>query len=247
LYNLRDRKNGRPLIVGHRGAMNLAPENTMLSFQKGLEGGADILELDVQLTADNQVIVYHDVELQTKTDGRGMIHEHTAAYLQTLDAGSHFGPAFAGLTMPLLDEVLAWARGKISLMIELKHGPYFNEELDRATVSLIQDHHMNDEVVVFSLDQFALKRIKELDRSITTSFLYQGRLLDPLAIVRDLPLDGFSPTTDFLTKELVDLVHNAGYFCSPGGFWWDYPTLIEWGVDTISSNNPAEIAQLIDP
>lgn len=247
MFDLRERKNGRPLLVGHRGAMDIAPENTMLSFAKGLEGGADILELDVQLTADNQVIVYHDIELQTKTNARGMIHEHPAAFLTTLDVGSHFDPAFAGLTMPLLDEVLAWAKGKVALMLELKHGPYFNAELDKAVVSLIHDHDMKEEVVVFSLDQFALKRIKLLDPGIATSFLYQARLLDPFAIVRDLQVDGLSPTTDFLSKEIVDLVHEAGYFCSPGGFWWDYPTLIEWGVDSISSNNPAAVMPLICP
>jgi len=247
VFDLRRRKNGRPFLVGHRGAMDIAPENTMLSFEKGFKGGADILELDVQLTADNQVIVYHDVELQSKTNATGMIHEHTAAFLQTLDVGSYFDPAFAGLTMPLLDEVLAWARGKVGLMLELKHGPYFNAELDKATVSLIQDHNMRDEVVVFSFDQFALKRIKELDPLITTSFLYQGRLLDPLAMIQGLPLDGFSPTTEFLSKEIVELIHEAGYFCSPGGFWWDYPTLLEWDVDSISSNDPASIIHLIAP
>lgn len=247
MFDFHQRKSGRPLLVGHRGAMDVAPENTMLSFEKGLAGGADILELDVQLTADNQVIVYHDVELQSKTNATGMIHEHTAAFLQTLDVGSHFDPSFAGLTIPLLDEVLTWAKGKISLMIELKHGPYFNAELDKATVSLIQDHNMADEVILFSLDQYALKRVKTLEPNITTSFVYQGRLLDPLALVRDLPVDGLSPTTDFLTKEVLDLIHEAGYFCSPGGFWWDYPLLIEWGVDTISSNDPASVIHLISP
>ena len=247
MFDFRQRKNGRPLLVGHRGAMDIAPENTMLSFEKGVEGGADILELDVQLTADNLVIVYHDVNLESKTDATGMIHEHTAEFLRTLDVGRHFDPVFAGLNMPLLDEVLSWAKGKVSLMLELKHGPYFNADLDKAVVSLVQEHEMTDEVIVFSLDQFALKRIKELDPDITTSFLYQGRLLNPFAIIQDLPVDGFSPTTDFLTKEIVDLVHEAGYFCSPGGFWWDYPTLIEWGVDTISSNNPAAVAPLIYP
>ena len=54
MFDLRQRKNGRPLLVGHRGAMDVAPENTMVSFAAGLEGGADIVELDVQLTADQK-------------------------------------------------------------------------------------------------------------------------------------------------------------------------------------------------
>jgi glycerophosphoryl diester phosphodiesterase len=247
VFDFQQRKNGRPLLVGHRGAMAVAPENTLLSFETGLAGGADIVELDVQLTADNQVIIFHDIGLQQKTSATGMIHEHTAAFLQTLDVGSHFDPSFSGLTMPLLDEVLAWARGKISLMIELKHGPYFSPILDIETVSLIRAHNMTDEVIIISPDQFALQRVKALEPSITTSFTFGGRLLNPLAVIQELDVDGFSPFTDYLTKEVVDLIHEAGYFCSPGGFWWDYPTLIEWGVDTISSNDPASIAPLIGP
>lgn len=247
MFDLHRGENGRPLLVGHRGAMAVAPENTLLSFEKGLAGGADIVELDVQLTADNQVIVFHDIRLQQKTSATGMIHEHTAAFLQTLDVGSHFDPVFAGLTMPMLDEVLAWAKGKICLMIELKHGPYFSPNLDIETVSLIQAHEMVDEVILISPDQFALQRVKALEPSITTSFTFGGRLLNPLAVIQGLDVDGFSPFTDYLTKEIVELIHEAGYFCSPGGFWWDYPTLIEWGVDTISSNDPASVVPLIAP
>lgn len=247
MFDLQGRKNGRPLIIGHRGAMAVAPENTMVSFQRGLADGADMVELDVQLTADNQVIVFHDIDIRDKTTGQGMIHTHTADYLQTLDVGSHFDPSFAGTKMPLLDEVLAWARGKGSLMIELKHGPYFNSLLDDKTVALIQDHQMTDEVIIISPDQFALQRVKALNPNITTSYSYGGRLLNPFAIIQELELDGFSPFTDYLTKEIVDMIHGAGYFCSPGGFWWDYPTLLEWRVDTISSNDPASIAQLTYP
>lgn len=247
MFNLRDRKNGRPLLIGHRGAMAVAPENTMVAFETGLKAGADILEMDVQITADNQVIVFHDITPEAKTGVTGMIHQHTAEFLQALDVGSHFDLAYAGLKMPLLDEVLTWAKGKIILMIELKHGPYFNPDLDRNTVSLIQDHRMMDEVIIISPDQFALQRVKALDPSITTSYTFGGRLLNPFAIVQDLVVDGLSPFTDYLTRETVEMIQEAGYFCSPGGFWWDYPTLLEWGVDTISSNDPASITHFISP
>jgi glycerophosphoryl diester phosphodiesterase len=132
-------------------------------------------------------------------------------------------------------------------MIELKHGPYFNPDLDRNTVSLIQDHQMMDEVIIISPDQYALQRVKSLDPSISTSFTFGGRLLNPFAIIQDLVVDGLSPFTDYLTKEIVEMIQKAGYFCSPGGFWWDYPTLLEWGVDTISSNDPASVVHFISP
>lgn len=239
MYELRREKNGRPLLVGHRGAMAVAPENTMPAFEAGLAGGADLLELDVQLTADEQVILFHDTLLESKTGMRGFVGDFTAEFLRTLDVGSYFDPQFAGLKMPLLDEMLAWAKNRVALMIELKHGPIFEPRLDQQVVRLIEQHGMEDQVVLISFDQFALKRVKQHNPNLTTSLIYVGRFCDPLAMIGDMQLDALSPATDFMTQDEVQRIQKAGYACSPGGFYWDYPTLLDWGVDTISSNNPA--------
>jgi len=241
MFDLRARKNGRPLLVGHRGALEAAPENTMPAFAAALAGGADIIELDVQLTADQQVVVFHDISLQQKARLPSLISAHSAEFLRALDMGRYFGEQFAGLKMPFLSEVLDWAYGRIPLMIELKHGPVFNPALEQAVVGLITDYRMTDNVVLISSDQFALQRVKRLDPHLATSFIFSGRLLNPLALVDGLEVNALSPRTDLLTQAEVDLIHAAGYACSPGGFWWDYPRFIAWGVDTISSNNPAAI------
>ena len=241
MFDLRQSTNGRPLLVGHRGAMDVAPENTMPAFEAGLRGGADILELDVQLTADKRVILFHDTDLYAKTGVRGKIGDFTANYLRTLDVGSYFDPQFAGTKMPLLDEVLTWAKGRIPLMIELKHGPVFDPELDEKTVRLIEKYEMIDEVVVTSFDQFALQRVKNLNPNISTSFIYVGRFFNPVELVKEFKIDSLSPATDFMTREEVEMIQSAGYACSPGGFYWDYETLLDWGVDTISSNNPGAL------
>jgi glycerophosphoryl diester phosphodiesterase len=239
MFELRRERNGRPLLVGHRGAMDVAPENTMPAFEAGLAGGADLLELDVQLTADEQVILFHDTDLFYKTAVRGQIGNFTADDLRRLDVGSYFDPQFAGLKMPLLDEMLAWAKDRVALMIELKHGPIFEPRLDREVVRLIEQHGMVDQVMIISFDQFALRRVKQMNPNLTVSLIYVGRFCDPLALIGDVPLDALSPATDFLTQDEVKLIQKAGYACTPGGFYWDYPTLLDWGVDTISTNNPA--------
>ncbi|MDB4897641.1 MAG: glycerophosphoryl diester phosphodiesterase, partial [Firmicutes bacterium] len=87
-------RDGFPFISGHRGAAGYAPENTMAAFRKGWELGADLLELDVQLTRDGHVVVVHDPTLERTTNGQGMVHEHTLAELKELDAGSWYGPTF---------------------------------------------------------------------------------------------------------------------------------------------------------
>lgn len=238
MFELRREKNGRPLLIGHRGAMDVAPENTMPAFTAGLAGGADLLELDVQLTADEQVIVFHDTDLFAKTGIRGQIGDFTAEFLQTLDVGNYFDPQFAGLHMPFLAEILAWAKDRVALMIELKHGPIFDPRLDQQVVRLIEQHGMENQVVLISFDQFALRRVKQMNPNLTVSLIYVGRFCDPLALIGDVPVDALSPATDFLTQDEVKLIQKAGYACTPGGFYWDYPTLLEWGVDTISTNNP---------
>ena len=241
MFDLRQKKNGRPLLVGHRGAMAVAPENTMVALETGLAGGADILEMDVQLTADQQVVLYHDSDLSNKTGVAQKIGEVTAEFIRTLEVGSAFDARFTGEPIPFLYDVLAWAKGRIPLMVELKHGPVFEPALDKAVVRLIEDFGMEDDVVIISFDQYALQRVKQLNPNLTTSFIYIARVLNPLCMVEGLEVDALSPATDYLSPEHVQLIQAAGYACSPGGFWWDYPTLISWGVDSISSNDPASV------
>lgn len=105
---------GGPLLIGHRGAAGLAPENTMPSFRNAVERWAvDMIELDVHASADGQCVVIHDATVDRTTDGTGFVAEKTAAELRELDAGARFVAAdgsrpFAGrgIGVPTIDEVL---------------------------------------------------------------------------------------------------------------------------------------------
>ncbi|MCA9971139.1 MAG: glycerophosphodiester phosphodiesterase [Anaerolineales bacterium] len=243
MFDLRQRKNGRPLLVGHRGAMAVAPENTLPALEAGLAGGADILEIDVQLSADGQVVLFHDADLEAKTGLRGFVSAHSTPVLRGLDVGSYFDAAFAGTQMPLLGEALAWAKGRVALMIELKACPGAPPapELTLAVIDLIEAHGMVDETILISFDQFALQAAKRRNPHIATSFIYTSRYLNPVRQVEGLAVDGLSPGTNYLSQSEVRQIHAAGYACSPGGFWWDYAQLLAWGVDSISSNDPASV------
>ena len=95
-------------VIAHRGASAERPENTMSSFRRAAELEADRIELDVQLTRDGQVVVFHDADLDRTTDGSGPLTEHTWDELSRLDAGSWMSPEFAGERIPRLVEVLEW-------------------------------------------------------------------------------------------------------------------------------------------
>ncbi len=68
-------QSNKPLNFGHRGFAGKYPENTMLSFRKAIEAGADILEMDVHLTSDNKLVVFHDDTLERMTSGEGKVSE----------------------------------------------------------------------------------------------------------------------------------------------------------------------------
>src|SRR5918998_577244 len=140
------RSPGRARVFGHRGAMGYAPENTFASFALAVEQGVDAIELDVHLTADDEVVVIHDHHLERTTSGRGLVREHTLAEIRALDAGSRFDARFAGERVPTLAEVLDWARDRCVLDVEIKGGPAPYPDIAAHVVDLIRRHQMAERV-----------------------------------------------------------------------------------------------------
>src|SRR5512140_263558 len=115
----------RPVVFAHRGASAHAPENTLASFDLAFAQGADAIELDAQLTADGEIVVFHDATLDRATDGTGRLSQKTLAELRALDAGSSFSPKHRGEKIPLLEEVFDAVGKKLFINVELKnyHAP----------------------------------------------------------------------------------------------------------------------------
>src|SRR6185436_1661741 len=103
---------GVPLIIAHRGDSLNHPENTLTACRQAISLGADIIEVDVQLTKDGHVVVLHDVTVNRTTDGTGSVREMTLAELKKLDAGfpRKFDAQFKNERIPTLGEVLDLAR-----------------------------------------------------------------------------------------------------------------------------------------
>ena len=97
--------SNKPMIIAHRGAKGMAPENTLAAFRLGLNQGCEGIELDVHLTADEEIVVCHDMTLDRTTNGKGLITKKSLSEIKTYDAGLWFGDEFKGETVPTLDEV----------------------------------------------------------------------------------------------------------------------------------------------
>lgn len=114
------RAGGRPIVVGHRGAAGIAPENTRASFTAALDCGAEWIELDVRFTRDGEPVVIHDETLERTTDGTGPVREIKLAGIAGLDAGRWFDGRFAGERVPTLGQALACISGRAGVNIEVK-------------------------------------------------------------------------------------------------------------------------------
>lgn len=263
--NLRRAEGALPKLVGHRGALAIAPENTLISFQRAVDGGADVIEMDIRLSVDGHVVVMHDATVDRTTDGTGLVGAMTLAELKRLDAGRWFDPRYAGARVPALAEVLAWARGKIGIMLELKYHPYgsFETALVPATVRLIQQYNIADQVVFISFQPKGLAQVRALMPEFSLGPLFSaGRtlvwttwlarrwpglqrfafvrhtLLQPLTITQSVGCDMVTPNIAVVTPALVRATHAAGLIISAGGYQWNYPEAIALGLDTISANDP---------
>jgi len=172
------------IIVAHRGASRMAPENTMEAYRLGVEVGADAIELDVHLTTDGQLAVIHDETLHRTTDRTGRVAELTMDEIREADAGARFerpddsGQPFAGqgLRVPTLPEVLEWLPEPTGLVIEIKARAAAD-----AVVQALNGHpaQAGGRISVISFDEGAIDRVRELDSSIRTGYLVApGQSLD---------------------------------------------------------------------
>jgi len=219
----------------HRGVMSGAPENTLAAFKLAVDMGFEWIEVDVRLTKDGHHVVFHDGDLDGKTDGTGPVKEHTLEEIKLLDAGARFAPRFEGQRVPTFAETLAFSKDKINIYVDSK-------DVDAGKlVREIQDAGMEKQVVVFG-DYSLLKRVRKLSDSavaIMPDFDDRPDL--------DFWIKNFSPAAievefDLLTPELVLKAHEAGVLIQSDSLGEaDNPAswrkAIEMGVDWIQTDH----------
>jgi glycerophosphoryl diester phosphodiesterase len=248
----------RPLVIGHRGYCQFAPENTLPSFSMAVAAGADLVELDYHHTKDGKLIVMHDAELDRTTDATNRWHERhikvlnkTAAEIQTLDAGKQFDPKYAGTKAPLLSEALDTIQKGSVTLIERKVGDA------AACIRLLKEKDLINKVVVQAFDWSYLKDFHQQEPSqILGALGPPNKLSDgskPTGINKalnnqwldDLVKAGASVAVwnDKVSKEVVAEAHKRGLKV------WCYTIndsdlanrLLDIGVDGIISNNTSLI------
>ncbi len=237
-----------PLLIAHRGASTVAPEHTIPAYEAAIQAGADALELDVHLTADDQLVVIHDPDLARTTDGRGAVREHTLPELKRLDAGRWFGRAFRGQRIQTLSEVLERFRGRTAFGVELKAGSDFYPGIEERLLTLLQIYAVTERTLVASFDYHALRKCRDLDPDVRTGALVSGRLLAPAALAPQGVLNALCLEARLTTERDVAACREAGLEC----YVWvvnDPLTarrFAEWGVAGIITDRPDLLHPVLD-
>ncbi len=199
----------KPWVVAHRGASGHAPENTMAAFRRAVELGAGFIETDLQLSKDGRLVAIHDNELGRTTTGSGPVSAFTLDELRSLDAGSWFGREFSGERIPMLEEIIAFARqSDVVFFLELKAGSAWGIEL--ALVNALRASQEAARTVALSFDAAALRTIVRMDPTLMCGFLYDDARADAVSTAVHAGVRQLAPRGDCVTPELVAQAHQAG-------------------------------------
>jgi glycerophosphoryl diester phosphodiesterase len=254
----------RPAILGHRGAAGVAPENTLVAFERGLADGAQIIETDVQQTKDGVPVLIHDASVDRTTDGRGAVSSLTFAQLQQLDAGhAYVAPDTGellyrdcGHRIPSIREAFE-ALPEARFNLELKAD---SAELVAEVIRLVQAFDREDRTLLTAGEDAVQRMLRDqLERTGARPAL-GASVADILAVVQSA-LAGKAPPTDsmalqiptefagraLVTPELVEHCHAHGVQIH---VWTindldEIERLLGLGVDGIVTDFPGRMARLV--
>lgn len=165
-------------IWGHRGAYHYAPENTIYSFEKAIELGADGVEFDVQLTKDGEVVVIHDEKIDRVSNGTGLVKEYTLSELKRINFNKRGISKPCFMEIPTLDEVLQLlATTSLSINIEFKTGIVYYDGLERKTVDIVNKYGLSERVLYSSFNHYSIQNVKEYDPTSKTALLCGGGII----------------------------------------------------------------------
>jgi len=230
-------------ITAHRGSSAVAPENTMAAVRQAIEDGADWVEIDVQETADGQVVVFHDSDFMRLSGVNLNIWDATMDDLRALDIGSWFGPEFGAERVPTLADVLDACRGKAGVNIELKYYGH-DKMLEERVADIVDSHDMASQIVVMSLKADAVTKMKSLRPD------WQVGLLMSVSAgnLQNIDADFLAVNASFASRRFIQSAHAINRQVH---VWTvnDAPTMsvmIGRGVDRLITDHPALARRVIE-
>lgn len=185
-------------VWAHRGASGYAPENTLEAFKLAIEMGANGIELDVQLSADGELVVVHDETLQRVSDGQGYVKDYTLARLKELNFSKGF-PVYGEVRIPTLGEVLELlVSTNLELNIELKTGVIFYPGIEEKVIAMVEKYGMQERVWYSSFNHYSVKKVKQLRTDAKVGLLYRNCICSPADYAMQCGAEALHPSVNCL-------------------------------------------------
>lgn len=237
----------RWLRIAHRGASSSAPELTRPAFQLALDLGVDMIELDVQVSRDQELVVIHDLELERTTTGAGRVRDHSLAQLRVLDTGAWFDAVFAGQRLLTVDDVAELVGTRAGLNIELKapreDWPTLVTKLD----ILLRMRGMLSSTIVSCFDPEGLLAMRRRCAGARLGLLWEKHDLSAAwEWARELRVVSIHPQWQLADGDLVERAHAMGIQVL---VWTvndieNMGRLVARGVDGIMSDCPERFSEV---
>ncbi|MCR9291437.1 MAG: glycerophosphodiester phosphodiesterase [bacterium] len=229
-------------IIAHRGASSVAPENTLAAIRQAIEEEADWVEIDVQETADDEVVVLHDSDFMKLAGNKLKIWNATRDDLQQIDIGSWFAAEFSEERVPSLADVLALCKDKVNVNIELKYYGH-DKQLEQRVIEVVESQGMADQVVYMSLKQEGIQKVKAMRPACRVGLLMSvsaGRLAD-------IEADFLAVNASFIDFWFIRAAHSQG----KDVYAWTVndpllmSSMISLGVDGLITDKPGLARQVL--
>lgn len=199
----------KTLNLAHRGFSSQFPENTMIAFEQAYQIGADGLELDVQLTRDAEVVIFHDKMIDRMTNGSGTLSELTLKDVQSVSIDGLMQDELPRQKIPTLEEYLSWVHDKDFLTnIELKTLTGEDIGLESKVLKLIFEYGVEERVIISSFHRQNMARVKKQSPSIQTGLLVPGCNDHILKLTKELGMDYIHPHALSLDETLIEQSHH---------------------------------------
>ena len=228
-------------IIAHRGYSGLYPENTMLSFQKAVEAGCDEIELDVQSTKDNVLVIIHDESIKRTTDGEGLVRKYTFEELRKFNAAELQKKEFDFLPIPSFEEYLAWIKTtNVTTNIELKNSKFYYTNLEKKVIDLLTSYEMLDRVMFSSFNHLSMAKCKQLAPEVPCGILTEREIGNAGYYAKSNGMECYHPDITKLTTTVVNnckkhsILINAWTVNDMG----DLKKLYDWGLSGAITNYP---------
>lgn len=233
--------------IAHRGASGHYPENTRLAFRQAIAAGADMIELDCQLSKDGHVVVFHDEQLRRTAGVSGALRGKTLAQLKALDIGRWRKASFKGERILTLEEALEVFAGEADLCLEIKNYPKSLPGIELKTLFILSHYDYLDRTIVSSFDYHSLARIRELAPDISIGLLFGATVKqDPFEVARRLAATSLHVQKSAATRELLSKAWEEGLDVH---VWTvnelrDIQAFVSMGVQGVISDFPDRLAKL---